>query len=495
MINLGIDIGSSSVKVCLYNLETNKTIASAQSPDQEMEMLALQPGWAEQHPDLWWKHLKLAMAKIQTSHGAELQQVEAIGISYQMHGLVLVDEQHNPLRPSIIWCDSRAVSIGEAAFETLGADFCLSHYLNSPGNFTASKLKWVKDNEPEIYSKTYLAMLPGDYIALRMTGEAISTYSGMSEGILWDYAASGLNTSLLGHYGISPTLFPNLQASFSDQGKVKPEVAMELGIPAQARITYRAGDQPNNAFSLNVLNPGEVAANAGTSGVIYGIDDKPSYDPQSRVNTFVHVNHQPAQPRYGVLACVNGTGIFNSWTRKLLGFGAQQLLSYQHLNDEAAKAPLGSSGLLMYPYGNGAERILGNKNPRAAIKNLDFNLHQPAHILRATQEAIVYALNLGFDVMKGMGMQVNKVRAGQANMFLSPLFRQIFADVTHTSVELYHADGAVGAAIAAGVGAGKVIVADAFNGIKPINTIEPISENAERYRAIYEQWKAGISKL
>ncbi len=492
MKNLGIDVGSSSIKVCLYDLEKNNVIASAQSPDHELDMISIHPGWAEQHPDTWWEHIKLALAKIKNKHAAELLEVEAIGISYQMHGLVVVDKNFKPLRPSIIWCDSRAVAIGEAAFSVLGAEFCLRHYLNSPGNFTASKLKWVKDNEPELYDKIHLAMLPGDYIALRITGEPVSTYSGMSEGILWDFTETGLNKTLLKHYGISPELFPNLQASFSDQGKVKPEIAAELGISPQARITYRAGDQPNNAFSLNVLNPGEVAANAGTSGVIYGIDDKPSYDPQSRVNTFVHVNHHANQPRYGVLACVNGTGILNSWTRKLLGFQSEKGLSYQTMNEAAAKAPAGSLGLLMYPYGNGAERTLGNKNPGAAIKHLDFNNHQSSHVLRATQEGIVYALNLGFDVMKGMGLQVNKVRAGHANMFLSPLFRQVFADVTQTSVELYHADGAVGAAIGAGVGTGKVKTIDAFSGIKPMTIIEPNLAQSTQYQEFYEAWKAGL---
>jgi xylulokinase len=492
---LGYDIGSSSIKATLLDVDSGTAVTSATSPATELAIQSLKPGWAEQDPAVWWENLVQATAKIRSQSGISLEAVEAIGISYQMHGLVLVDQNMKVLRPSVIWCDSRAVSIGEKAFAEIGPEKCLQHLLNSPGNFTASKLKWVKDNEPEIYAKVHKAMLPGDYIAMMMTGEITTTPSGLSEGILWDFQEQKLASLVLDYYGISPELIPKTIPTFAVQGQLTAKAAAELGLKPGVKIAYRAGDQPNNALSLNVLNPGELATTAGTSGVVYGVGDKPNYDKKSRVNTFVHVNHNNNQPRYGILLCLNGTGILNRWLKNTLSGGANDAINYEQMNQLAQQAPVGSNGLMILPFGNGAERILENRNPGAQIHGLDFNIHGRTHILRSAQEGIVFALHYGMEIMRSMEINIRTVRAGYTNMFLSPLFAEAFATISGAVVELYNTDGSQGAARGAGIGAG--IYPDyksAFSGLKTLKVIEPNRKLQQGYNDAYQNWLGVLQK-
>ena len=485
MYILGYDIGSSSVKATLMEAESGRAVASAASPKKEMEIIATAPGWAEQDPEIWWKNVNLATARIKSAVSFDPADIQAIGISYQMHGLVIIDRNRQVLRPAIIWCDSRAVEIGNQAAEEIGQEKCLEHLLNSPGNFTASKLKWVMENEPKLYSKIYKAMLPGDYIAMRMTGQIKTTPSGLSEAIMWDFQKQQLAELILDYYGIDGEIIPDVVPTFSIQGELTREAANELGLKAGVKIAYRAGDQPNNAFSLNVLNPGEIAATAGTSGVVYGISDKPNYDSKSRVNTFVHVNHTPDLPRYGVLLCLNGAGILNSWLRHNIA----EELTYTQMNELAEQAPIGCDGLVILPYGNGAERTLDNSNIGTIVQGLNFNTHNRAHLLRAAQEGIVFALNYGLGIMQNMSVQVKTVRAGNANMFLSALFCRAFATVTDSVVELYNTDGSHGAARGAGIGAGIYKnYKDAFVGLECESIIEPDKNIEPAYRDAYEKW-------
>lgn len=487
---LGYDIGSSSVKVALLEAETGKTLASATSPSQEMAMIATQSGWAEQSPEMWWQEVVNVTAKLKSTFTFDKNEVGAIGISYQMHGLVMVDKNQNTLRPSIIWCDSRAVAIGEKAFQNLGEAFCLKNYLNSPANFTASKLRWVIENEPHIWEKTAKAMLPGDYIAMRMTGEICTTASGLSEGIFWNFKEKNIAFDLLKQYNISENTISNVVKTFDNQGFMTEKAADILDLKSGTPITYRAGDQPNNAFSLNVLNPGEIAATAGTSGVVYGISDQNAFDEKSRVNTFVHVNDSEAARRNGVLLCINGTGILNSWLRRMTGG-----LDYETMNHEAQKVAATSNGLLFLPFGNGAERVLGNRQLGAQLLNVDFNQHGVGHLFRAAQEGIVYALNYGFEIMKNVGVEAQTVRAGQANMFLSPIFGEAFANTTGATVELYNTDGATGAARGAGIGVGFYKNPnEAFIGLEKVHSIEPDAVLQEIYAEEYQKWLRALEK-
>ncbi|KPK40465.1 MAG: carbohydrate kinase [Phycisphaerae bacterium SG8_4] len=485
---LGYDVGSSSIKATLMDAGTGSVLASATSPEKELEIVAAEIGWAEQRPSVWWQHLVKATQKINTQARFDAGDVAAIGISYQMHGLVVVDENKDVLRPAIIWCDSRAVQIGEQAARDIGSDKCLKKLFNLPGNFTASKLRWVKDNEPKLYDKIHKIMLPGDYIAMKMTGEIKTTPSGLSEGIMWDFEGDRLADFVLDNYGISGDLVAETVPTFSVQGELIASAADELGLKAGTKISYRAGDQPNNALSLGVLEPGEIAVTAGTSGVVYGVGDKKNYDALSRVNVFVHVNHAAADPRYGVLLCLNGTGILNSWLKH--NFAAGEGLDYEQMNELAAEVPVGSDGLVILPYGNGAERTLENRNIGASVHGWNFNVHKKAHFLRAAQEGIVFALNYGLGIMRQMGIKLTAVKAGNANMFLSPLFAEAFATVTRARVELYNTDGSQGAARGAGIGAGFYShPEDAFVGLEPVRTVEPKEELASAYGQAYERWE------
>jgi xylulokinase len=486
MLLLGIDLGSSSVKASVIDGESGKCLVSAFFPSDEMKIIALKPGWAEQDTEVWWENLKAAIAICTEKLGKQVAGIGAIGISYQMHGLVTVDRNNKVLRPSIIWCDSRAVGYGEKAMNSLGKEYCLSNLLNSPGNFTASKLAWIKENEPELFSKIHKVMLPGDYIAMRLTGEISTSYTGLSEGIFWNFTENGISEELMKYYGFNPDLLPGAYSSFSIQGKLLKSVASELGLAEGIPVSYRAGDQPNNALSLNVLNPGEVAATAGTSGVIYGVTDKKKYDPLSRVNTFLHVNHNHDKTRLGVLLCINGTGILNSWLRR----NSSGSLSYNEMNQLAEKVSPGSDGLCILPFGNGAERMLGNRDTGAKVTGLNFNTHTNAHMFRAAQEGIAFSFRYGLDIMKETGIDPKVLRAGEANMFLSQVFRKTLSNITGTVIHLYNTDGSIGAARGAGIGCGYYkSEIEAFKGLDAMGITEPDVSESAVYEEAYLKWK------
>ena len=483
---LGFDVGSSSVKASLVNADTGKCVATAFYPEKEAPIMAVKAGWAEQDPQMWWDNAKLSLKKIMADAQVKGEDIKAIGISYQMHGLVCVDKNLQALRPSIIWCDSRAVPYGEKAFRDLGAEQCLGHLLNSPGNFTAAKLAWVKENEPDIYEKIYKVMLPGDYIAMRLSGVANTTVSGLSEGMLWDFKNNRVADFLTKYYGFDESIISDIVPTFSIQSEVSAEAAAETGLEAGTPITYRAGDQPNNALSLNVFNPGEIASTAGTSGVVYGVLGNVNYDKKSRVNTFAHVNHTEEQTRLGVLLCINGTGILNAWVHRNI----TPEVGYAEMNDLAATVPIGSEGVTVIPFGNGAERVLENKEIGCSFNGVNFNKHNRAHLVRAAQESIVFSFCYGMEIMQQMGMDIHKIHAGKANMFLSPLFRDTLAGVSGATIELYDTDGSVGAAKGAGIGAG--IYKDnneAFASLDKLQVIEPDEAHRAEYLAAYARWK------
>ncbi|MCB0493318.1 MAG: carbohydrate kinase [Cyclobacteriaceae bacterium] len=490
---LGYDLGSSSVKVTLMDAVTGERVGSAHSPTTEMKISSPKAGWAEQDPGLWWNHALLATREALSMASITPGQIEAIGISYQMHGLVVVNAQQTVLRPSIIWCDSRAIQLGDNAFSNLGSDYCLSRLLNSPGNFTASKLRWIKENEPEVYRKIHKIMLPGDYLAMKLTGDIYTTASGLSEGMFWDHQNECISQELLTYYEIDPSLIPQVVPTFGYQGSLSEKSAKLLGINPGIKVCYRSGDQPNNAFSLNALQPGEVATTAGTSGVIYAVSDQPISDTQSRVNTFMHVNHTPEAKRFGVLLCVNGTGIMNSWLKENWSNGIS--LPYEQLNKIAEQIPIGSEGLRVLPFGNGAERMLNNQNIGASIHRLNFVRHKVGQVSRAIQEGIVYSLGYGFEIIKELNITPSVIRAGKTNMFLSKTFCEAFANVTNTHLELYNADGSMAAARGAGVGKGIYSTAeDSMPGLKCIERYTPIPYKQEKYLEAYRDWKSILEK-
>lgn len=489
MYLLGIDLGTSSIKVALVEVATQKNVATAQYPEEETAIKSLKPGWAEQSPDEWWQNIQQAILKLNATGLFDPKKISAIGIAYQMHGLVVVDKAQNVLRDSIIWCDSRAVELGNAAFDAIGHEKSLKHLLNSPGNFTASKLAWVKENEPDIYAKINKIMLPGDFVAMKLTGEITTSISALSEGIFWDFEQHEIAKDVMKHYGIDQQLIPTIKPLFSTHGLLKEDIANQLGLTKGIPVAYKSGDQPNNALSLNVLKPGEVAATAGTSGVIYGVSDALTYDKQSRVNTFAHVTYSDTQKHTGVLLCINGTGSMYRWAKH--NFAPKS--SYNELNQLAATAPIGSNGLKVLPFGNGAERMLNNKYTGAQLLGIDLNTHTQADIFRAVQEGIAFSFRYGLDIMRENGMEPKVIRAGHANLFLSDVFAQTFVDVTGISVELYENDGSVGAALGAGIGSGIFNSAEeAFKQHVALKILTP--QNSETYEPIYQDWKRILEK-
>jgi xylulokinase len=484
MLLLGLDVGTSSIKVSVVDGATQKCIASAHYPETEAEIISIHTGWAEQSPDKWWEDFKQALKKLNSSGKYNPREIGAIGISYQMHGLVMLDKNGKVLRNSIIWCDSRAVPYGEKAFKNIGQSECLVSLLNSPGNFTAAKLAWVKENEPETYKKIHKIMLPGDFIAQRLTGTITTSASSLSEGIFWNFQTGNLSEEIMNEFEFNARIIPDVQDVFSEHGKLSATVADELSLKKGIPVTYKAGDQPNNALALNVLEPGEVAATAGTSGVIYGVSDQLTFDPQSRVNSFAHVNHTSKETRVGVLLCINGTGILNKWIRTITGAN----ISYEQMNEQAATINAGSDGVTILPFGNGAERILNNRIIGSHIHGIDFNKHTAAHLYRAAQEGIAFAFRYGLDIMRENGMNPQLIRAGRANMFLSDVFRTAFVNATGVPVELYESDGSVGAALGAGIGVGFFKqTSEAFHKREALDTIIP--DKADLYNELYFRWK------
>jgi xylulokinase len=488
MLLLGIDVGTSAIKVSVVDANTGKVVGKSQYPETETAILAPQSGWAEQSPMQWWADVQMAIKKAHAANNYNAADIKAVGIAYQMHGLVLVNDKNEAIRNSIIWCDSRAVHFGDAAEKTLGKAYCMHHLLNSPGNFTASKLAWVKAHEPNVYQQTSKIMLPGDYIAMQLTGTIGSTVSALSEGIFWDFKLGKISSELMQHFGFDESLLPAVQPVFGAHGYVSKTAAAATGLPAGIPVSYKAGDQPNNALSLNVMQPGEIAATAGTSGVIYAVDKLHEADAASRINSFAHVNYSVQVPAIGHLLCINGCGIANKW----IADKCKSFAHYSALNEAAAALPQPS--LLLYPFGNGAERMLGNKNVGAHIAGIDFNRHHDVALYRATQQGIAFAFRYGLDIMKSNGLQPQMIKAGSANLFLSNFFAQSFANNCHTPVALYNNDGATGAAIGAGIGASIYSNSEAaFLHLQPLRIFEPVlaADNED----MYDKWLAGLQQL
>ena len=495
MLFLGIDLGSSSVKLAILDGNTGKPIGKATYPETELDIDSPAAGFAEQDPSVWWDSARLCLARLCDTLHIDPKSIDAIGIAYQMHGLVAVDKNQHVLRPAIIWCDSRAIDQGNAAMAALSPEYCFDHLLNSPGNFTAAKLRWVQENQPELFDKIDKIMLPGDYIAMKLSGQVNTTASGLSEGTLWDFKAQRAATELLDHWNIDESILPEITQNLGEQSTVQAAAAESLGLREGIPITYRAGDQPNNAFSLNVLEPGQVAATAGTSGVIYAVSDQLIADKASRVNTFLHVNSTPERSYQGVLACVNGCGRLYSWLRQTLSQAGNEH-TYQHLNQIAEQVPVGSDGLIFHPFGNGSERIFPEYNGASQLLGLDFNRHELSHMIRAAQEGIVFALNRGFEVMKELGGHCDLIRVGHGNLFLSDIFAQAFINTTQTPLEIFDTDGAEGAARGAALGAGfYTSEAEAFIGLTRMRSIEPDSDRFDEYQQAYHAWMSAIENV
>jgi len=492
MFAIGYDIGSSSIKAALVNLDTGETVGLVQYPEEEMAMYAEQVGWAEQDPEIWWDAVCKCSKKLLAAHPKTRNNIRSIGISYQMHGLVLVDKEMQVIRPSIIWCDSRAVEIGDQIYAQLTPEYCDTHLLNSPSNFTAAKLAWVKENEPENYGRIHKMMLPGDYIAMRLTGNICTTATGLSEGIFWDFKNDTVSDTLLEKLGFSSSLIPEIVNTSSHQGIVSKIAADVTGLDAGILVSYRAGDQANNALSLTVLEPGEIAATGGTSGVAYGVSDKLISDSQQRVNSFAHVNHSKDNIRIGQLLCINGAGSQYAWIKKQI---TQDGTSYTEMESRIEQIPVGSNGLRVIPFGNGAERMLNNKQTGAHIHNLQFHMHSRDHIVRAALEGIAFSFVYGIRLLQELGVDTNRIKVGNDNLFQSKVFSSSISNLLSCEIEMMDTTGAIGAAQASGIAIGAFeSFGEAVSTVKRIKTFSP-NNNTEAYSDAYRKWENDLITL
>ena len=483
---LGIDLGSSAVKITLFDASAGRSIDTVTYPEKEMKIISKELGWAEQDPNYWWQCIESGLLKLKLRNN--MKDIMSIGVSYQMHGLVAIDSDGNPIIPSIIWCDSRAVEIGKKAEKKIKREVLENQILNSPGNFTASKLRWVYENDKDSFSKIYKIMLPGDFIVFKMTGKISTTPSGLSEGVMWDYHSNSVNNEILEVYDIDKSIIPDLVDNIGNQGNLSEEICDKFGFRRKIKISYRTGDQPNNAFSLNVLNPGEIAATAGTSAVVYCVTDKNIYDKDGRINTFIHCNNSNLKKRNGLLLCINGSGIAYSWIKSVL-----KESSYKEM-DEKSEVIDDSRGLKFYPFGNGTERLFNNKNIGSHLVGLNFNTHKHSHIIRSTLEGIAFSMTYGIELLREFGVSVNTVRVGNANLFLSKLFRDAFVNSANVKLQLYDTNGSEGAARGAALGSGFYNTEkEAFSKLKMIKEIHPIK--GDDHMRDYVNWKNFLNKL
>ena len=490
MYNIGFDLGSSSIKGSIVDSHSGKEILTLSEPKQEMDIISPKTDWAEQDPQKWWDYICNLTKSLISESKIDSAKICAVGISYQMHGLVIVDKNGYPLRNSIIWCDSRAVEIGETALEELGSKKCSENLLNSPGNFTASKLKWVKENEGEIYKNIYKYMLPGDYIAYKLTGVINTTKNGLSEGILWDYKNFNIANWLLDYYEIDSYLTPDLVENFTNQGTITSEASSLTGLPQGIPISYRAGDQPNNALSLNVFKAGEIAATGGTSGVVYAITDNINSNELTRINHFAHVNYSKDNQVLGKLLCINSAGIMYKWLKNI-----SKEDSYEGMNEKANQIEIGSDGLVIIPFGNGAERMFNNKNIGAQFCNLNLNKHTNHHIYRAALESIAFSFVYGIEILKNDNTKINVIKAGNDNLFRSKIFSNTVSTLIDQKIEIYNTTGSIGAARAAGLIDGD------FNKFEKnitsndhVKTFSP-NQDKKAYIRAYENWKIELNRI
>jgi len=489
MYYIGYDLGSSFVKIALLDSKTNKQVSLIKEPSSEMKIISLKDNWAEQDPELWWKYICDGTKKLINKTKINKDHIKAIGISYQMHGLVLLDNKKKLLRNSIIWCDSRAVNIGNKAEKEIGIEKFRENLLNSPGNFTASKLKWVKEKEPDLYKRVKYFMLPGDYIAFKLTGEISTTINGLSEAILWDFKSNSSADWLLDYFEIDKNFVPQVVNNFEEQGRINKKASEESGLPLNIPVKYRAGDQPNNALSLNVLNPGEIAATAGTSGVLFSLTDILKTNEISRINHFAHVNYSKKSPVVGKLLCINGTGIQYKWLREITNEK-----EYNKMNKIMKDVPVGCEGLINFPFGNGAERIFNNKIIGSHFINLNFNKHGKAHLYRSAIEGIAFSFAYGIELMKEDQSLINVIKAGNDNLFQSKVFVETLCSIIGNNIQIFNTNGAIGAARASTIeGNNFDYFKKSSTGNDLVSEYEPKNNN-EEYILAYEKWKKELNK-
>ena len=477
---LGFDVGSSSVKASLVNADSGKCVATAFFPEKEAPIMAVKAGWAEQDPQMWWDNAKLSLKKIMVEAGATAEEIKAIGISYQMHGLVCVDKNLKALRPSIIWCDSRAVPYGEKAFKDLGADQCLSHLLNSPGNFTAAKLAWVKENEPENFKKIKKIMLPKDYLAYKLSGTFCTDYSDASGMLLLDVKNRKWSKEMCDICGITEDMLPKLFDSFEKVGELKHDLAAELGLRDGVVIAAGAGDNAAAAVGTGTVGNNKCNISLGTSGTIFMSSDSFAVDSNNALHSFDH-----ADGHFHLMGCMLSAASCNKWWMDEI------LKTKDYADEQKGIDKLGENHVFFLPYLMGERSPWNNPNARATFTGITMDTTRE-DMTQAVLEGVAFATRDMYEVAKSIGVAPKRtmICGGGAK---SPLWRRMIANILNVEVDVPSCEegpGMGGAMLAmVACGAYKSVEEAAAAIVKVDKTEKPDPELVAKYEARYQQFK------
>jgi xylulokinase len=470
---LGIDVGTGGTRALLMDAG-GRVVASG--TEEHVPFASPQPGWAEQHPRDWWRACGIAVKKALQKSGAGADEIACVGFSGQMHGAVLLDEMGEVVRPALIWCDQRTEKQSRELSEKFGTDKLIQLTCNPPlTNFTLTKILWVRENEPQLWSRVRHIMLPKDYVRFRLTGDRAIDQADASGTLLLDVAKRAWSAEVLSGTGIEKSFLPALYESPEVCGKLNAEGAVATGLKIGTPVVAGAGDQAAGAVGMGIVRAGVVSATIGTSGVVFAATDRPALDPQGRLHTFCHA----IPGRWHVMGVTQAAGLSLRWFRDTFGVasviqnadGSLKIVprsvrraipdggsvvekdAYEFLSEEAATAPPGAEGLLWAPYLMGERTPHLDPNARGALVGITPSHHR-AHVVRAILEGVAFSLKDSFSIFEEMKVPVSQIRLGGGGA-RSPLWRQIQADVYAHEVELVEAEegAAYGAAILAAVGA------------------------------------------
>ncbi|NMB45770.1 MAG: xylulokinase [Firmicutes bacterium] len=488
---IGIDIGTSGVKTLVVT-ETGKIVAQATA---EYPLYHPKAGWAEQDPEDWWQATLTTLKKIGEDLGSDADRVKAIGLSGQMHGSVFLDKSGNVLRPAILWCDVRTADQCRYITETVGRDELIRHTSNPAlEGFTAPKIVWLQQNEPDVYRQVAKVLLPKDYVRYRLTGEIFTEMSDAAGSLLLDVTHRRWSEPVLQALNIDPEILPECRESIDVCGTLTQQVAESTGLPAGIPVAGGGADNACGATGAGIVRPGRVLSSIGSSGVIVVHTDQPQTDPQGKVHTFNHaIPH-----RWYVMGVIMAAGLSLKWFRDNLGHLEKQMESltgtdaYDLMSAQAAPTPPGAEGLVFLPYLNGERTPHADAYARGVFFGLTPR-HTRGHLIRAVMEGVVYALRDSVEIIRAMGIPIEQVRAigGGAK---SPLWRQMQADIMQLEVATLNIDEgpAFGAALLAGVCAQvySSVEEAAENTVRIVHTTEPNRDLTRLYDDYYQLFRS-----
>jgi xylulokinase len=481
---LGIDVGTGGTRALLVDAD-GKVRHSFTSPHEDMRME--RPLWAEQRPENWWDAAQLAIRGVLATAGASGADVRGIGLSGQMHGLVLLDAANQVIRPALIWCDQRSQTQVDGINELVGKETVLSCIANPVlTGFTLPKLLWVRDNEPANFARVRKFLLPKDYLRFQLAGVHVCDVSDASGTALFDVVRRQWSFSLAAQLGIDRSILPEVLESSDISGRVSRAAALATGLSEGTPIVAGAGDQAASAVGNGIVEAGIMSCTIGTSGVVFAHTPAPAYDPAGRVHTFCHA----VRGTWHVMGVTQGAGLSLQWFRNNLAPGT----GYDTLTAEASTAETGSQGLYWLPYLMGERTPHLDANARGGWIGLTAR-HTRADLIRSLLEGVSYSQMDGLEIIEKMGVTVNSVRVSGGGA-RSAFWRQMLANVFGRRVAVLESEegSAYGAALLALVGTGEFSsVGEVCKAaVREVEFVDPQPEEAaiyaeghRRYQSLY----------